>query len=110
MAAGGVPELYLDAWARLQCQKPHGVTDEDWRLAIEDGGKFLDRWGKLAVEFGWTAADLFGVPLSDGTGGLCWFLKGRAVQSLGPEHEGVGPHQIYDRETRREFLNAFGPG
>jgi hypothetical protein len=35
MAMGGVPAAYADAWARLQCQKPRGVTDEDWRLAVE---------------------------------------------------------------------------
>ena len=31
MATDGVLELYLDAWGRLQCQKPIWVSDADWR-------------------------------------------------------------------------------
>ena len=61
MAMGGVPEPYLDAWARLQFQKPMRVSDAEWRQAIDDAGRFLDQWGSV-VEFGWTAGDLFDVP------------------------------------------------
>jgi|GEM_PF-4313972 len=39
-----VPEPYLDAWARLQCQKPAHVTVEQWRQAIDQAGRFLDQW------------------------------------------------------------------
>jgi hypothetical protein len=28
---GGVPEPHLDAWARLQIQKPMAVSDGEWR-------------------------------------------------------------------------------
>ena len=42
------------SWAGLQCQKPMRVSDDDWRQAIDDAGRFLD-WGTLAVEFQWTA-------------------------------------------------------
>jgi|GEM_PF-5615113 len=59
MAMGGVPEPYLDAWARLQVQKPVSVTNEDWRQAIDDAGKFLGQWGALADTFGWSPGDLF---------------------------------------------------
>ena len=55
MAMGGVPEPYLDAWARLQYQKPMRVSDAEWRQAINDAGRFLDQWGSRAVEFGWAA-------------------------------------------------------
>ena len=55
MATDSVPEPYLDAWARLQCRKPMSVADVDWRQAIDDAGRFLDQWGKLAMELGWTA-------------------------------------------------------
>jgi len=66
-----VPEPYLDAWARLQVQKPVHVTVEQWRQAIDDAGRFLDQWGSLAVQFGWTPGDLFDVP-RDGACGLVW--------------------------------------
>jgi hypothetical protein len=45
MATDGVPAPYLDAWARLQCQKPMAVSAEKWRQAIDAAGRFLDAWG-----------------------------------------------------------------
>jgi hypothetical protein len=47
MAADSVPDVYLDAWARLQCQRPR-VPDDEWQLAINDADGFLDAWGRLA--------------------------------------------------------------
>lgn len=102
---GGVPAAYADSWARLQCQRPMGVTNEDWQQAIIDGGVFLDRWGSLALEFQWTAGELFDVP-RDGATGLVWWLKGRTVTALGPEHAGVG-QPAYDRVTRRDWFNPY---
>jgi hypothetical protein len=104
LAMGSVPELYLDAWARLQCQKPFSVSDAGWRQAIDDAGRFLDQWGSLAVEFQWAPRDLFDVPRIDGTCGLVWWLKARTVTALGPEHACVG-QPAYDRVTRREWVN-----
>jgi hypothetical protein len=86
MAMGSVPEPYLDAWARLQCQKPGGVTNEGWRLAIDDAGKFLDAFGSLAVELQLTPGDLFDVWRDGSPGGLVWFLVGETVRALGPAH------------------------
>jgi hypothetical protein len=40
MAAGSVPERYLDAWARLQAQQPATVTETQWRQAIESAARF----------------------------------------------------------------------
>jgi hypothetical protein len=48
LASDSVPEPYLDAWARLQCQH---VTVEQWRQAVDDAGRFLDQWGSVAAEF-----------------------------------------------------------
>jgi hypothetical protein len=42
MAMDSVPEPYLDAWARFQCQKPLTVSDAHWRQAVDDAGMFLD--------------------------------------------------------------------
>jgi hypothetical protein len=100
-----VPERYRNAWARFQLRRPGGVTEQAWRQAIDDTGKFFDQWGSLAVEFGWTPGDLFDVP-RDGAMGLAWWLTGRAVTALGPEHACVG-QPAYDRVTRREWVNPY---
>jgi hypothetical protein len=103
MTMCNVPERYLDSWARFQLQCPGGVTEQAWRQAIDDAGRFLDQWGKLADSFGWSPGDLFDLP-RDGAMGLAWWLKGRTVSALGPEHAGVG-EPAYDRVTRRERIN-----
>jgi hypothetical protein len=71
MAMGGVPDRLLDAWARLQCQRPEDLTEQAWRQAIDDAGRFLDPWGSLAVQFGWTPGDLLDCP-RDTAMGLAW--------------------------------------
>ena len=58
-------EPYLDAWVRLQLERPMAVSNDEWRLAVTDAGLFLDRWGSLAVGFGWSPDDLFGAPSAD---------------------------------------------
>ncbi len=103
MAMGDVPEPYLDAWARLQMQKPLRVSDDAWRRAIDDAGRFLDQWASLALEYGWTAGDLFDVP-RDGRSGLAWFLRGAEVRALGPQHAALVDGRDYDRVTRGEPL------
>jgi hypothetical protein len=104
-AMDSVPKRYLAAWGQFQCQCPASVTEQAWRQAIDDAGRFLDQWGSLAVEFGWSPGDLFDVP-RDGAMGLAWWLKGRAVTALGPEHACVG-QPAYDRVTRREWVNPY---
>ena len=100
MAADSVPEPYLDAWARLQVQKPMGVSEADWRLAIDAAGRFLDQWGSLAVEFGWTPGDLFDVTPDCHTGGLIWFLNGEDVRFLGPDHPVTKSGRVFDTDPR----------
>jgi hypothetical protein len=100
-----VPERYLDAWAGFQLQCPGDVTGQAWRQAIVDAGRFLAQWGKLADSFGWSPGDLFDVPRDDAMG-LAWWLKGRTVTALGPEHASVGD-PAYDRVTRREWINPY---
>ena len=40
LAADRVPLAYLDAWARLNHQKPFDASEAEWRLALNDGGDF----------------------------------------------------------------------
>jgi hypothetical protein len=96
MAAGSLPEPYLDAFARLQCQKLITVLDDEQRQAINDAGRFLDAWRALAAEFQWSPGDLFDVPRDGKPGGLVWFLKGEAVRALGHAHATT--------ESARNFL------
>ena len=109
MAMGGVPEAYLDAWAYLQVRKPMQVSDERWRQAINDAGRFLDAWGALAAGFQWAPTDLFDGPRADGTSGLVWTLNGRRVSSIGPEFAGLGNGaQVFDRLMSREVISPLG--
>ena len=86
LAADCVPAVYLDAWARLNCQKPFAASDAEWRLALHDSGLFLDAWGADAAAMGWHAGELFNVPRAGRTGGLVWQLRGAAVEALGADH------------------------
>ena len=80
--ADRVPEPYLDAWARLQYQKPMAVSAEEWRRAIDAVGRFLDAWGVSAVELQWTPGEWFDVPRHGERCGLIWFLGGETVRAL----------------------------
>jgi len=40
----------------LQARKPGEVSDAECRQAIDDAGLFLDKWGKVAADNGWTTA------------------------------------------------------
>ena len=77
LAAGRVPPVFLDAWARLNCQKPFAVSEAEWRLALDDGGRFLDAWGCDAAELGWTPGELFDV-----MSGLVWRLNGQRAKAF----------------------------
>ncbi|MGB8901818.1 MAG: hypothetical protein WCC90_22390 [Methylocella sp.] len=102
-----VPEPYLDTWARLQCQRPFGASDQEWWQVIDAAGRFLDQWGSRAVEFGWTPGDLFDVPCDGVQGGLAWFLEGEDVRSLGPEHAVTRSGRVFDRlENSQRKSNA----
>jgi hypothetical protein len=81
LAADRVPPIYLDAWARLNCQKPASVSEAEWRLALDDSGRFLDAWGSEAADMRWTPGEVFDV-----TAGLVWRLGGERVGAIGADH------------------------
>jgi hypothetical protein len=86
LVADRVPIVYLDAWARLNCQKPPRASDAEWHCALDDGGRFLDAWGAAAAAMHWGADELFDVPQEGRPGGLVWRLKGERVRTLGEDH------------------------
>jgi len=57
----GVPREWAEGFARLDlAAPPAGFDAKRWRTLIDDGGKFLDRWGGEAARLGWSVLDLFG--------------------------------------------------
>jgi hypothetical protein len=88
-------QRYRKVFAHLQLKPPALVPVGRWQQAVEDGKRFLAKWGEQAQALGWSSADLFGlheIPdkphpsyqrLSryDCTG-LIWLLEGRPVVAL----------------------------
>jgi hypothetical protein len=77
--------------AALAARSPEHVPADRWQQAVQDGRRFLAKWGEQAAALGWTPRDLFGLDqphpsyrrLSryDETG-LIWLLQGRPVVAL----------------------------
>jgi len=106
----------------LEQRCPDRVPIGRWQQAVEDGRRFMARWGKQAEALGWDAKDLFGLHkppaqphpsyrrLSryDETG-LVWLLQGRRVVALTETTATIqnpaGAITIY----RRHYKPAFGP-
>ena len=81
LASGRIPAVYLDVWARLNCQKPARVSDAEWRLALADGRQFFNAWGDDIAALEWTPGALFDV-----ASGLIWQLHGERVEALGADN------------------------
>jgi hypothetical protein len=98
LCADSIPPLYLDTWARLNCQKPLQVSEADWRRALDDGGRFLDTWGWVTeCAWAWMSGELFDIPSLGKPGGLIWRLRGRAVVSYGPNYVRLDDDTIIER-------------
>jgi hypothetical protein len=104
LAADGVPSVYLDAWARLNCQKPASVSDAEWRLALDDGGRFLDAWGSDAADAGWTPGDLFDV-----SAGLVWRMAGERVEAIGADAVRLSDGRVVMRRILGKRLARENP-
>ncbi len=60
--ANGVPEEWATGYATLCTMPcPASVMPRRWEQLVNDGGLFLDQWGKQAAALGWQALDVFGV-------------------------------------------------
>jgi hypothetical protein len=89
------PGRYVRTMAALEARCPDLIPADRWQAAIEDGRRFLARWGEQAEALGWDAKDLFGLAPApawphpsyrhlsryDETG-LIWLLCGREVVAL----------------------------
>ena len=79
----------------MTARSPEHVPADRWQQAVQDGRRFLAKWGEQAAALGWTPRDLFGLHKSpdqphpsyrrlsryDETG-LIWLLQGRPVVAL----------------------------
>ena len=99
LAADRVPACYLDAWARLNHQKPAHVSEAQWRIALDDGGRFMDMWGKRAAALGWSVDALFDPPRDDTSGGLIWQLDGADAIELRTDSVRTNSERIVTDET-----------
>jgi len=113
---------YGRTMAALEARCPDLVPPERWQLAVDDGRRFLARWGDQAEALGWTSRDLFGLHTPpDGPHpsysrlsrydetGLSWLLCGREVVALTAATAAIrsstGAITIY----RRFHKPALGP-
>ena len=114
---------YRRTFAHLQLKPPVLVPIERWRQCVQDGSKFLARWGEQAEALGWTSADLFGLHTpperphpsysrlsrSDATG-LVWLLQGRPVVALTADTAAIESPTTGGTTTYRRFNKpALGP-
>jgi hypothetical protein len=131
-AFSNFPDRYGRAMAALEACCPELVPVDRWRLAVEDGRRFLARWGEQAEALDWTARDLFGLHMPpakphpsysrlsryDETG-LIWLLRGREVIALAEATAAIqtptGATTIYRRHNKPalgplgDSLDDFGP-
>jgi hypothetical protein len=108
----------------LERRCPDYVDRASWQAAVEDGRRFLAKWGERAEALGWTARDLFGLHkpperphqsyrrLSryDETG-LIWLLNGREVTALTADTAAIrapsGSITVY-RKSNKPALGPLG--
>jgi hypothetical protein len=106
----------------LESGCPDLVPGACWQAAVEDGRRFLARWGEQAEAFGWTARDLFGLHTPperphpsynrlsryDETG-LVWLLQGRPVVALTETTAAIQNPTGAITSYRRHNKPALGP-
>jgi hypothetical protein len=113
---------FCRTYSSLEARCPDLVPVDRWQAAVDDGRRFLARWGEQADALGWTARDLFSLPAPptkphpsydrlsryDETG-LIWLLRGRPVVTLTEATAAIqsstGALTIY----RRHNKPALGP-
>jgi hypothetical protein len=115
-------QRYRKTFAALQMKPPALVDVARWRQCVEDGKRFLAKWGEQAEALGWDSRDLFGLhtPLDkphpsyrrlsryDCTG-LIWLLEGRPVVALTADTAAIENATGNINTYRRFNKPALGP-
>jgi hypothetical protein len=114
-------QRYRKAFAHLQTKPPSLIEMGRWRQCIEDGKRFLAKWGEQAEALGWTSADLFGLHTPeqshpsynrlsryDATG-LCWLLQCREVVALTADTAAIENPTGNVTNYRKHNKPALGP-
>ncbi|MGB9151824.1 MAG: hypothetical protein WCD70_01925 [Alphaproteobacteria bacterium] len=107
--ANGVSREWAEGYATLcTMPRPSVYSLGRWQQIIDDGGRFLDAWGREAAALGWRAVDVFGVNPDapecryDGAG-LVPLLTGRRVCDIRKDTAqidcGAGIIQTFQRKT-----------
>jgi hypothetical protein len=113
---------FCRTFSALETRCPEFVPVDRWQFAVEDGRRFLARWGEQAEALGWTPRDLFGLHkpptrphpsysrLSryDETG-LIWLLQGRPVVALTETTAAIHSPTAAITVYRRFNKPALGP-
>ena len=113
---------YAKVFGTLQVKCPNHVPEGRWRQCLEDGKRFLTKWGESAERLGWSSADLFGLhtppdePRSSyqrlsryDCMGLCWALQGREVIALTAEGATIRAATGNTLTFYRQRRPALGP-
>jgi hypothetical protein len=117
------PGRYGRTIAALEARCPDLIPADRWQAAVEDGRRFLVRWGTQAKALGWTPADLFGLQTPRAKAhatynrlsrydctGLVWLLQGRAVVALTADTATIRNPATGSVTTYRRFNKpALGP-
>jgi hypothetical protein len=117
-----LPARYESVYSALESGCPDLVPVGRWQVAVEDGWRFLVRWGDKAEALGWTARDLFGLQAPpakrhpsysrlsryDETG-LIWLLQGRPVVALTETTAAIQNPSGAITTYRRHNKPALGP-
>jgi len=106
----------------LEQRCPGHVPIGRWQQAVEDGRRFMARWGKQAEALGWDAKDLFGLhkpPAQPHPSysrlsrydeiGLIWLLQGRPVAALTETTAAIQNPTGAITTYRRRNKPALGP-
>jgi hypothetical protein len=91
IAANGHENSWVESAAALfTMPRPSVYSSSRWEQIVNDGGLFLDRWGRQAAEMGWRAVDVFGAHPNAPEyrldhAGLVPMLRGRSVIDIAPD-------------------------
>jgi hypothetical protein len=113
---------YRKVFGVLQLKPPALVDVARWRQCVEDGKRFLAKWGEQAQALNWSSADLFGlieIPERPSPSfnrlsrydrlGLCWLLQGRTVVALTADAAAIENPTGAITTYRRFNKPALGP-